>query len=97
MSVKVSAVLVLVEHTFQKENLQVDDVVEPLLESTEKVLVQFPFSLNLEKKKSFVLFCPIFHRISKVQNLFRLQKLWPSSAKAWVSCPAWPEESPVGK
>ena len=56
MSVKVSAVLVLVEHTFQKENLQVDDVVEPLLESTEKVLVQFPFSLNLKKK---VLFCSL--------------------------------------
>ena len=44
------------EHTFQKENLQVDDVVEPLLESTEKVLVQFPFSLNLKKK---VLFCSL--------------------------------------
>ena len=37
------------KHTFQKENLKVDDVVEPLLESTEKVLVQFPFSLNLKK------------------------------------------------
>ena len=41
------------KHTFQKENLKVDDVVEPLLENTEKVLVQFPFSLNLEKKKKF--------------------------------------------
>ena len=31
-------------------------MVEPLLESTEKVLVQFPFSLNLKKK---VLFCSV--------------------------------------
>ena len=31
-------------------------MVEPLLESTEKVLVQFPFSLNLNKK---VLFCSV--------------------------------------
>ena len=55
-----------------------------------------PFFIKFEEK-SFVLFCPIFHRISKVQNLFRSQKLWPSSAKVWVSCPAWQEESPVGK
>ena len=52
MSVKVSVVFVSEAH-FSKGYLQVDDVVEPLLESTEKVLVQFPFSLNLEKKKKF--------------------------------------------
>ena len=47
MSVKVSVVFVSEAH-FSKGYLQVDDVVEPLLESTEKVLVQFPFSLNLK-------------------------------------------------
>ena len=53
MSVKVSVVFVSEAH-FSKGYLQVDDVVEPLLESPEKVLIQFPFALNFQNNVVFV-------------------------------------------